>query len=242
MVEYKVLYAIKQLSLRKMLQNMLHNRRLVRTERCRRLRHGSTSLLVHAGRKTTWPRPKFKSDDSVTVIPSSLADTPLEIMLPKLLDEVTPDTAPLSDYWSVVMFQKKDHLLDATNNMSLFEKYSFRLVRNSEPQSALYLHGEEIFASMEAVWEVNSAAQFFIRTTDGSLSNGAITKNERGRLRCILYRCLWQLEFSSVQREVRPLREAPPRRRRCDPLFWLDLCDAAPKRGTSRTKRSLVAL
>jgi hypothetical protein len=206
-------------------------------------------------------------DDDIVFIPSTAANEEPD-------DLASVFEAPLSDCWSIDMFQNEESRNANATQSNLLGKYSFRLVRNSEPQSALYLHGEEIFDSMEAVWEVNSEATFFI-SLRGNGCRGMeeyppppvpISFDVRSRMRCILYRMMWQLEFPGMRLKeaasfgsgiaarqrasttkllsvTSTLPESLPkpissRRRQPHRLLWLDLCDVSKRCASARRKNA----
>jgi hypothetical protein len=146
-----------------------------------------------------------QDDDEVEIY--LLKNAPNEIQEPD--DFVSAYKVPLSDAWSIDMFQNAAFIDAKDSRNDLLEQYSFRLVRNSEPQSALYLHGAEVFDSMEAVWEINTEATFFIYPR----ANGCHCEEEhpsppvpisfdvRSRMRFFLYRMMWQMEFPGMHLE-----------------------------------------
>lgn len=92
-------------------------------------------------------------DDTVSV--SSLDEFPID----KDPTEETPQASEPFDFQTLEICEPNSwsiHVMD--RDYQPHAMLSFRLVRNSEPNSALYLNGEEIFGAVDAVLEQAAAA------------------------------------------------------------------------------------
>jgi hypothetical protein len=128
--------------------------------------------------------------------------------------QYVPIVEPLeSKSWTVYLskndqcsYRNDDSFSDPKNILQ--QLFSFRLVRNSEPQSALYLHGEEIFDIMEAIWEGTMVASFTIyalqhpeRSIHHFCKCVHVTNLQRSNIRTIIYGMMLQLAYSSTMDE-----------------------------------------
>jgi hypothetical protein len=128
--------------------------------------------------------------------------------------QYVPIVEPLeSKSWTIYLskndqcsYRNDDSFSDPKNILQ--QLFSFRLVRNSEPQSALYLHGEEIFDIMEAIWEGTMVASFTIyalqhpeRSIHHFCKCVHVTNLQRSNIRTIIYGMMLQLAYSSTMDE-----------------------------------------